>query len=149
MKRIIIYIFFLLATITTYAQSPVRSEQASQYFKGKIYNRQYDIYIHMDFINSSIIVPQQEIFGEIPGYLGDNKDSRKWLITNATITSDGKASLSIINDYGSEDLEATLQMLNDTTYILLQESGSTIKLARNRKWLKLPQKITFKKDTKR
>lgn len=149
MKRIIIYIFFLLATITTYAQSPVRSEQASQYFKGKIYNRQYDIYIHMDFINNSIIVPQQEIFGEIPGYLGDNKDSRKWLITNATITSDGKASLSIINDYGSEDLEATLQMLNDTTYILLQESGSTIKLARNRKWVKLPQKITFKKDTKR
>lgn len=149
MKRIIIYIFFLLATITTYAQSPVRSEQASQYFKGKIYNSQYDIYIHMDFINSSIIVPQQEIFGEIPGYLGDNKDSRKWLITNATITSDGKASLSIINDYGSEDLKATLQMLNDTTYILLQESGSTIKLARNRKWLKLPQKITFKKDTKR
>ena len=149
MKRIIIYIFFLLATITTYAQSPVRSEQASQYFKGKIYNSQYDIYIHMDFINSSIIVPQQEIFGKIPGYLGDNKDSRKWLITNATITSDGKASLSIINDYGSEDLKATLQMLNDTTYILLQESGSTIKLARNRKWLKLPQKITFKKDTKR
>lgn len=149
MKRIIIYIFFLLATITTYAQSPVRSEQASQYFKGKIYNSQYDIYIHMDFINNSIIVPQQEIFGEIPGYLGDNKDSRKWLITNATITSDGKASLSIINDYGSEDLEATLQMLNDTTYILLQESGSTIKLARNRKWVKLPQKITFKKDTKR
>ena len=149
MKRIIIYIFFLLATITTYAQSPVRSEQASQYFKGKIYNSQYDIYIHMDFINSSIIVPQQEIFGEIPGYLGDNKDSRKWLITNATITSDGKASLSIINDYGSEDLKATLQMLNDTTYILLQESGSTIKLARNRKWVKLPQKITFKKDTKR
>lgn len=149
MKRIIIYIFFLLATITTYAQSPVRSEQASQYFKGKIYNSQYDIYIHMDFINNSIIVPQQEIFGEIPGYLGDNKDSRKWLITNATITSDGKASLSIINDYGSEDLEATLQMLNDTTYILLQEAGSTIKLARNRKWVKLPQKITFKKDTKR
>ena len=149
MKRIIIYIFFLLATITTYAQSPVRSEQASQYFKGKIYNSQYDIYIHMDFINSSIIVPQQEIFGEIPGYLGDNKDSRKWLITNATITSDGKASLSIINDYGSEDLEATLQMLNDTTYILLQESGSTIKLARNRKWLKLPQKLIFKKDIRK
>lgn len=103
----------------------------------------------MDLENSSIIVPQQEIFGKIPGYLGDNKDSRKWLITNATITSDGKASLSIINDYGSEDLKATLQMLNDTTYILLQESGSTIKLARNRKWLKLPQKLIFKKDIRK
>ena len=40
-------------------------------------------------------------------------------------------------------------MLNDTTYILLQESGSTIKLARNRKWLKLPQKLIFKKDIRK
>lgn len=149
MKRIIIYIIYLLSTITVYAQSSVRGDQAPRHFVGKIYNSQYDIYIHMDLENSSIIVPQQEIFGKIPGYLGDNKDTRKWLITNATITTDGKASLSIINDYGSEDLKATLQMLNDTTYILLQESGSTIKLARNRKWLKLPQKLIFKKDIRK
>ena len=113
MKRIIIYIICLISTITVYAQSSVRGDQAPRHFVGKIYNSQYDIYIHMDLENSSIIVPQQEIFGKIPGYLGDNKDSRKWLITNATITSDGKASLSIINDYGSEDLKATLQMLSN------------------------------------
>ena len=103
----------------------------------------------MDLENSTIIVPQQEIFGEIPGYLGDNKDARKWLFTDAKITSDNKATISIINDYGSEDLTASLQILNDTTYILNQESGSTIKVARNRKWVKLPQKLIFiKKDMK-
>ena len=149
MKRIIIYIIYLLSTITVYAQSSARGDQAPRHFVGKIYNSQYDIYIYMDLENSSIIVPQQEIFGEIPGYLGDNKDSRKWLFTEAKITAENRATISIINDYGSEDLTATLQILNDTTYILIQESGSSIKVARNRKWVKLPQKLIFiKKNMK-
>ena len=78
MKRIIIYIVTFLATITTNAQSSTQSKQMQQSFKGKIFNSEYDIYINMDLVNSNIIVPQQEIFGEIPGFLGDNKDSRKW-----------------------------------------------------------------------
>lgn len=149
MKRIIIYIVTFLATITTNAQSSTQSKQMQQSFKGKIFNSEYDIYINMDLVNSNIIVPQQEIFGEIPGFLGDNKDSRKWLFTDAKITAVNRATISIINDYGSEDLTATLQILNDTTYILIQESGSSIKVARNRKWVKLPQKLIFiKKNMK-
>ena len=101
MKHIIIYIVTLLATITVNAQSSTQSKQEQQSFKGKIINSEYDIYINMDLENSTIIVPQQEIFGEIPGYLGDNKDARKWLFTDAKITSDNKATISIINDYGS------------------------------------------------
>ena len=149
MKRIIIYIVTFLATITTNAQSSTQSKQMQQSFKGKIFNSEYDIYINMDLVNSNIIVPQQEIFGEIPGFLGDNKDSRKWLFTEAKINAENRATISIINDYGSEDLTATLQILNDTTYILIQESGSSIKVARNRKWVKLPQKLIFiKKNMK-
>ena len=149
MKRIIIYIVTFLATITTNAQSSTQSKQMQQSFKGKIFNSEYDIYINMDLVNSNIIVPQQEIFGEIAGFLGDNKDSRKWLFTEAKINAENRATISIINDYGSEDLTATLQILNDTTYILIQESGSSIKVARNRKWVKLPQKLIFiKKNMK-
>ena len=149
MKRIIIYIVTFLATITTNAQSSTQSKQMQQSFKGKLFNSEYDIYINMDLVNSNIIVPQQEIFGEIPGFLGDNKDSRKWLFTEAKINAENRATISIINDYGSEDLTATLQILNDTTYILIQESGSSIKVARNRKWVKLPQKLIFiKKNMK-
>ena len=47
MKRIIIYIIYLLSTITVYAQSSARGDQAPRHFVGKIYNSQYDIYIHM------------------------------------------------------------------------------------------------------
>lgn len=147
MKRYIIYVITLLITITTNAQTPLLDEEGTQKFRGKLFNSEYDIYIEMDLLNKAIIVPQQEIFGELPGFLGDNKDSRKWLFTDATITSESKASISIINDYGSEDLTATLQIVNDSTYILSQESGSVIKIARKRKWVKLPQKIKFIKKT--
>ena len=55
---------------------------------------------------NDIKVPGQDIFGEIPGYFGACRDSRKWLITSAKINSSNKASLDIVNDYGSEDLTA-------------------------------------------
>ena len=53
------------------------------------------------------------------------------------------AKLQIVNDYGSEDLEATLTLEKDGTYLLTQGSGSTLKIARNRKWVKMPKKLVF------
>ena len=107
-------------------------------------NKEYDVYLQINFYENNIKVPGQEIFGIMAGFLGDKKDSRKWLITDATI-KDKVAHLSIINDYGSEDLTATLTKQEDGTYVLQQLSGSTIKIARNRKWVKLPKKLSFKK----
>ena len=81
----------------------------------------------------------------MPGYFGDRRDSRKWLITDAEI--DGNvAHLSIINDYGSEDLVADLVALSDGTYELQQKDGSSMKIARNRKWVKIPKKLVFIKE---
>lgn len=51
--------------------------------------------------------------------------------------------LGITNDYGSEDLSATLQYNGDGTYILRQVSGSRIKIVVNRKWVKIPTELTF------
>ena len=77
------------------------------------------------------------------GYFGDCQDGRKWLFTSATIKNDHLAEIEIINDYGSEDLKATLTKVNDSTFILRQGEGSTIKIARNRKWQKMPKELTF------
>ena len=44
----------------------------------------------------------------VPGFFGALRDSRKWLVTDAKIVGKNKAKLDIINDYGSEDLTATL-----------------------------------------
>ena len=116
----------------------------STIFKGYLSNNEYEVYLQINFYQNDIKVPGQEIFGTIAGFLGDRKDSRKWLITNAAI--EGKtAHLSIINDYGSEDLTADLTLESDGTYSLKQITGSNIKIARNRKWVKIPKKLTFMK----
>ena len=127
-----------MSYLTSFAQKD------STIFKGYLSNNEYEVYLQINFYQNDIKVPGQEIFGTIAGFLGDRKDSRKWLITNATI--EGKtAHLSIINDYGSEDLIADLTLESDGTYSLKQITGSNIKIARNRKWVKIPQKLTFMK----
>lgn len=117
----------------------------STLFKGKITNKEYDVYMNIDFYHKNLKVPGQELFGEMPGYFGDRRDSRKWLITDADI--EGKtAHLSIINDYGSEDLTAALIALPDGSYELQQKKGSNLKIARNRKWVKIPKNLKFTKQ---
>jgi len=128
-----------MSYLTSFAQKD------STIFKGYLSNNEYEVYLQINFYQNDIKVPGQEIFGTIAGFLGDRKDSRKWLITNAAI--EGKtAHLSIINDYGSEDLTADLTLESDGTYSLKQITGSNIKIARNRKWVKIPKKLTFMKN---
>ncbi len=139
MKKKIFIPLMCLFSITAWAQ------QDSVLFKGKVYNKELGVYLAIDFYDKKVKVPGQDIFGEIPGYFGDKQDGRKWLITDAKI--DGKtAHLSIINDYGSEDLTADLKLLSDGSYELQQIDGSNIKIARNRKWVKIPKKLKFTKE---
>lgn len=139
MRKKIFIPLLCLFSISAWAQKD------STMFKCKVYNKEYDVYLTIDFYNKNVRVPGQSIFGEIPGYFGDKQDGRKWLITDAEI--DGKtALLSIINDYGSEDLTAELKFLSDGTYELKQLDGSNIKIARNRKWVKIPKKLKFTKE---
>ncbi len=83
----------------------------------------------------------------VNGLLSQQKSSppsKKKLSAN---TSTFQASLDIINDYGSEDLTATLTYNSiDKTYILTQIQGSNIKIARNRKWIKMPKILAFKRQ---
>ena len=96
MKKIIISLLTAFITVSANAQE-------SSVFKGYIYNGEYQVYINMDFYKKNITVPNQEIFGELPGYFGANRDTRKWLFTSADIQDSVTAKLAITNDYGSED----------------------------------------------
>lgn len=137
MKKTVFTFLFVFMALTIGAQEDTIT------FKGYLYNSEYDVYLDINFYQNNILVPHQEIFGEIPGYFGDNRDSRKWLFTSAKITNHTTAQLAITNDYGSEDLTATLRKNPDGTYTLIQEEGSTLKIARNRKWVKMPKELIF------
>lgn len=113
-------------------------------FKGRIDNDEYQVYIVMDFYKRNIVCPRQEIFGQNPGYFGAKRDTRKWIIEDTDVKKN-TAHLVIINDYGSEDLEANLTLNHDGTYTLERTEGSTIKIVVNGKWVKIPKKLVFKR----
>lgn len=124
------------------------SKADSSVFVGRIENNEYQVYIVMDFYRKNITCPRQEIFGQNPGYFGAVRDTRKWIIEDSSIKGN-TASLVIINDYGSEDLEAKLTYNpHDGTYTLERTEGSVIKIVVNRQWVKIPKKLVFKKKTK-
>ncbi len=114
-------------------------------FKAHLVNDEFQVWLDIDFTSNSIKIPGQELFGELPGYFGAMRDTRKWIISEATVKGK-KAKLLIINDYGSEDLTAELRLNNNGTYTLKQLSGSTIKIVVNSKWLKIPKEISFVKE---
>ncbi|WP_028897295.1 hypothetical protein [Prevotella sp. HUN102] len=162
MKKITIALAFLLLCGTAKAQEAklkpsstsepaellaTASEATDSVFKTRIANEEYQVWLDINFYDSNIIVPNQDIFGELPGYLGSKRDSRKWIILEAEVESNN-ASLLITNDYGSEDLTATLTCEADSSYTLTQKEGSTMKIAVNGKWVKLPKKLKFVKDKK-
>ena len=138
MKRLIPSLCCLWATFT-YAQSD------STLFKGFLQNTEYGVYLRINFHQQNVLIPGQELYGELPGYLGKKHNSFCWLITSSKIDGE-KAELQMINDYGSEDLEATLTRQNDSIFILRQGKGSTIKVPSNGKWQKLPPVLPFKRQ---
>lgn len=142
MKRL--YKLFIASFVAFgFAAEAMAAEKDTTTFKGYLYNQEYDVYIRMDFYHNNIVVPFQEIYGEMPGYFGDKQDGRKWLFTSAAIKDRHTAIIQIVNDYGSEDLTATLRQQNDSVYILHQDKGSTLKIARKRKWVTMPTTMRF------
>lgn len=129
--------FVLLVSVKLAAQS-------DKVFHTYIYNDEFKVYMDINLYENNVIVPDQELFGEIPGYFGAKRDQRKWLITSAKIDGKNSATLEIVNDFGSEDLTATLTFNpEDGSYMLRQKSGSRIKIVVNRKWVKIPTELKF------
>ena len=142
MRKLLFILFTIVAVLPTVAQDM----QSPAPFRAYIYNKEYEVYLKINLYDEDIEVPGQELYGALPGYLGKKHNSFCWVITAAKINNGKTATLSLINDYGSEDLTATLTVKNDSTYILKQEKGSTLKVPKNSKWQKLPKILEFKRQ---
>lgn len=111
-------------------------------FKAHLVNDEYQVWMDINFYDNNIVIPRQEVFGQVPGYFGAKRDTRKWIISDAEIKGN-KAKLLIINDYGSEDLTAELRLNGDGTYSLIRLDGSVMKIVVNNKWVKIPKELVF------
>ena len=121
------------------------AQKQGESFRAYLYNNIYNVYLRINFYDQDVTVPGQELYGRLPGYLGKLHNSFCWVITSCKVINEKKAELQLINDFGSEDLNATLTRENDSTYILKQGAGSTIKVPNNGKWQKLPKIVELKR----
>lgn len=139
MRKTIFTAFMLFACNFLCAQT------VSEPFKGTFYNDEYQVFLRIDFHGDGISVPAHEMFGELPGYLWKKNNSFYWLMTSANINGKNEAEVDLINDYGSEDLTATMKMKGDSILVLKQGEGSTIKVPKKGKWQKLPATLEFQR----
>ncbi len=138
-QKYLIIILLLLSSLSVFAQSD------STAFRAYIYNNEYNVYMRINLYDKDILIPGQELYGQLPGFLGKRRNSFCWVITDSKMLSEKVAEIQMINDFGSEDLLATLTYVNDSTYVLQQGKGNTIKVPDNGKWRKLPKTLVFKK----
>ena len=139
MKKIITIIIF------AFLLSPALAQENKEPFHAYLINKEYNVYLRINFYQENISVPGQELYGKLPGYLSKQHNSFCWLITSAEVEGN-KATLQMINDYGSEDLTATLTAESDSVYILKQIEGSTLKVPNNGKWQKLPKILELRRQ---
>lgn len=143
-KKFLFVITLLTLVVKTIGQTPAGPETARP-FRANLINTEYNVLLNINFYDNDIIVPGQEVFGPMAGYLAKTSTTFYWFVTSATIDADGKkATLDFTNDYGSEDLTAQLICENDSVYTLKQLKGSTLKVPKDGKWQKLPSHLTFK-----
>ena len=136
MNKLITIAFLLLANHALWAQTPCED------FRAYLYNKEYGVFLKIDFCDESITIPDQDFYGSLPGYMGKKVNNFIWLITSAEV-KEKKAKLTMINEFGSEDLIASLVRENDSLYIFRQEEGSQLKLSQKGKWQKMPKKMEF------
>ena len=133
-------ILFLLLSTVSMAQTG-----EGRVFHSYLVNTEYGVYLRLNLYDQDVKVPGHELYGELPGFLGKENNSFCWLITSCQVKDGQHATLQLINDYGSEDLQASLTCVSDSVYVLRQQKGSTIKVPHKGKWLKLPKTLEFKR----
>lgn len=124
---------------------PVHAQGSTEPFRAYLINKEYGVFLRINFYNEDITVPGQELYGKLPGYLSKQHNSFCWLITSVEVKGK-RATLQMINDYGSEDLTATLTVESDSVYVLKQLDGSTLKVPNNGKWQKLPKTLELRRQ---
>ena len=137
----------LLVAMLFCATGLMAQQSDSTVFKGYLYNKEYNVYMRINFYDRDVVISWQELFGQLPGFLAKEGSSYCWIVTDVEVDGE-RATLELVNDSGSDDLVATLTQQNDSTYVLRQGKGATMRVPNSGKWQKLPQQLTFIRKNK-
>ena len=138
----------LFSALMAFVSSTIHAQENDNAFRAYLYNNDYNVFLNINFYEQNITVPGQELYGQLPGYLGKQNNTFCWVITSAKLKDDNTAEIMLINDYGSEDLTARLTRQNDSIYTFRQLDGSALKVPKNGRWQKLPKTFELKRSKK-
>ncbi|RRD01868.1 hypothetical protein [Prevotella sp. OH937_COT-195] len=143
MKTTFLIIFFSILSFSINAQEIKNDNTTTTDFTGRFFNEEHKIYLVINLKEKNVLIPNQEILGELDGYFGSNQTSHIWAITSSQIKKGNTATIEVINNYGSEDFKATLSIKENGTLEFQHINGSVFKFPVKNKWQKLPNKIVF------
>ena len=135
-KSVIIMILMTCLSVVTYAQN----------LKGKYSNEEYNFYLFLDVDNPKVKIPGDDLYGEMPGYFGAKGWELKWMIIECERVNEKKAEITVINDSGSEDFQATLTEDSEGNITMKHIDGSPFKSVINGKRVKVPKTVVLKKE---
>ena len=138
----------LFSALMAFVSSTIHAQENDNAFRAYLYNNDYNVFLNINFYEQNITVPGQELYGQLPGYLGKQNNTFCWVITSAKLKDDNTAEIMLINAYGSEDLIARLTRQNDSIYTFRQLDGSALKVPKNGRWQKLPKTFMLKRSKK-
>ena len=70
-------------SILAFLLSPTLAQENKEPFRAYLINKEYNVYLRIDFYQENISVPGQDLYGKLPGYLSKQHNSFCWLITSA------------------------------------------------------------------
>ncbi len=140
MRRLLFFLFPFLLSSAAQAQS----ESNDTPWRMKLKSVEGEIDLQIDLYEESIEVKGMEMFGPMNGYLGGNIYG-VWMVTSHNIDNNEKCNFRLSNDFGSETQQCELKQENDSIYKLSFKGGVCVKKVVNKKLVKLPSTILFKK----
>lgn len=135
MKKIATLAWGLCLTLTTYAQTP---------FKCKLYDKENRINLVINLYEESVPVPGLDMFGPLNGYMNGNIYGI-WMITSCKVKNEKEATIRLSNELGSENQEIELSVENDSIFRAKLKDGVSVKKVINKKLVKIPKELIFKK----
>ncbi len=121
----------------------VAAQTGEKPFKGVFFNNENRVRIVLDLYEETVSVPDYDFFGKMNGYLGGNVYG-VWFLTSHKVEGN-KATLRFSDDRGADSQTVVLTALPDSTFSYEALEGNNIRKVVNRKLVKIPSTMVFRK----